>query len=508
MRLCRISIFLTILLLSLNLKGQQQDGSVFERRVSLNANNLPLSNILEQISWQTRVYFSYDASQVYGSKPHTIQVIEKSLYSVLHQLFNPEKFEFTELDNQVIISRKTADYNEETAIIPDSVVVKYFFLSGKIIDNKKNDPIPYASVSVFNKPIGTISNTDGDFLLKLHPDNIQDTLIISCMGFAQITKPAYELLDVDIIEMKPISIRIREVKVTSTSPEKLLSGIRENITKNYSSGHRLMTAFYREIVKQDEAYINVSEAIIEILKSPYVNTFRNDLVRIIKGRQSPDVQPFSWINFKLQGGPYTITQLDVIKTVETFIDEKYQELYKYNIKEVIRYNENPVYVLEFKPLSSDFFPNYEGVLYVHRETFAIVRADFHFNRSGLKQAESILIKRKPSRVKAKPSYVIYEVDYQNYNGKWHLKTARASVKIKIRSRKDRLNSEFHSVSELLITNIEPTDLKRFIRKEIFSQRDIFVEMIDEYDPSFWENYNIIKPDENLRNAFKNLSFNE
>ena len=508
MRLCRISIFLTILLLSLNLKGQQQDGSVFERRVSLNAENLPLGNILDQISWQTRVYFSYDASHVDAYKTYTIQVIEKSLYTVLRRLFNPEKFEFTEMDNQVIISRKSSALKNKTSVKPDTVAVKYFFLSGRILDQKKDEPIPYASISVFNKPLGTITNTDGDFLLKLHPDNIQDTLIISCMGYAQITRPAYELLDVDIIEMKPVSIRIREIKVTSTSPEKLLAEIRENMDQNYSSNQRLMTAFYRETVKQEDKYINVSEAVIEILKSPYVNTFRNDLVRIVKGRQSPDVQPFTWINFKLQGGPYTITQLDVVKTLETFIDEKYQEMYKYNIKDVIWYNEEPVYVLEFEPLNSNFFPRYDGEIYVHRETFAIVHADFRFNRSGLKQAEDILIKRKPSRVKAKPTYVRYMVDYQLYNGKWHLKTARASVQIKIRSRKDRINSEFLSISELLITNIEPTDLKRFIRQEVFSQRDIFVEMLDEYDPAFWENYNIIKPDEDLRNAFKNLSFNE
>lgn len=508
MRLCRISIIFTILLFSLISNGQQQDGSVLERRVSLNAENLPLSNILDQISWQSRVYFSYDASQVDGTEPHTIQVVQKSLYAVLRQLFDTKKFEFTELENQVVISRKDTENEHFEEIKTDTIPVKYFFLSGTIIEQKKEEPIPYASISVFNKPIGTITNADGEFLLKLHPDYIRDTLVVSCMGYEQIIMPAYELLDQDILVMNPMSIRIREVKVTSTTPEKLLNNIRENRSKNYSSQPRLLTAFYRETVQQDEKYINVSEAVIEILKSPYVNTFRNDLVRLVKGRQSPDFQPFTWLNFKLQGGPYTITKLDVVKTVETFIDEKYQELYKYNISDVIWYNDRPVYILEFQPITSEFYPNYVGELFVDRETFAIVHASFHFNRKGLKQAAGILIKRKPSRVKAKPTYVKYEVDYQLYQGKWHLKTARASVKIKIRSRKDKVNSEFHSVSDLLITNIESTDLKRFTRQEVFSQRDIFVEMIDSYDPAYWENYNIIKPDEDLRNAFNNLSLSE
>jgi hypothetical protein len=500
-----LNLLFAILFFSASLKGQEQDGSVFEKKVSLNAENLALNNILDQISWQIRVYFSYDASQIDGSREYTIQVVEKSLFSVLRELLNPNNYKFEELENQIIISKKNASTTIHTNINTDTIPVKYFFLSGKILEEKKENPIPYASVSIINKPIGTISNIDGDFLLKLHPNNINDTLIISSMGFAQITMPAFELLDTEIIIMKPVSIRIKEVKVTSTSPENLLSNIRENIRNNYSSETNLLTAFYRETLKQDEEYIDVSEAVIEILKSPYNISSRNDIVRITKGRQSPDVQPFTWMSFKLQGGPYTITKLDVVKTLETFINEEFEAAYKYQIKNMIWYNEYPVYVLQFQPINDTFFPSYVGEVYVHRETFAIVHANFSFNREGLKKATSVMIKRKPLRVKARPTFVNYEVDYQLYNGKWHLKTARASVKIKIRSRKDNTNSEFHSVSDLLITNIESTELKRFSRQEVFSQQDIFVEMIDNYDPSFWENYNIIQPEEDLQNAFTNFS---
>jgi hypothetical protein len=107
-------------------------------------------------------------------------------------------------------------------------------------------------------------------------------------------------------------------------------------------------------------------------------------------------------------------------------------------------------------------------------------------------------------VKAKPVFTSYEVNYQQYNDKWHLTNVKASVKFKVRSRNDKINSEYHSISDLLITDIQDTELRRFERDEsLFTQRDIFVEMINNYDPNFWENYNIIKPDEDLQNAFKN-----
>jgi len=494
-------ILLAILLLSTSIKAQQQNGSVFENRVTISQKNQPINSILDQISWQAGVFFSYDASILNSTQKYNIEASDKSLYTVLNQLFNPEEFKLIELENQVIISKIT-DLKLPVEIEVDSIPVKYFFLSGKIIDGKNEDPVKYASVSLINKPIGTITNTDGNFLLKIHPDFIRDTIIISCMGYAQIMMPAYKILDEDIIVMSPVSIRIKEVKVVATTPEKLLQNIRDHISENYSEDSKLMTAFYRETIKQDNDYINVSEAVIEILKAPYSSPSKSDLVRIIKGRRSPDVKPFQWLNFKLQGGPFTITKLDVVKTVESFIDKEYQNSYIYNISKVIRYNENPVYILEFKPVAEFNELGFVGEIYVHRETFAIVHVDFHFNKSGLKKAESVMIKKKPKGVKAKPIYTNYEVNYQQYLEKWHLANVKASVKFKVRSKNDKINSEYHSISDLLITDIHDTDLKKFDRDESFTQRDIFVEMINNYDPDFWENYNIIKPDEDLQNAFK------
>jgi len=497
-------ILFAILLLSTSLKAQQQNGSVFENRVTISQINQNINSILDQISWQAGVFFSYDASILNSTQKYSIEVTDKSLYTVLNQLFNGVDFKFTELENQVIISKKT-DEKLPDEIILDSIPVKYFFLSGKIVDDKKENPIKYASVSLVNKPIGTISNVDGNFLLKIHPDFIRDSIVISCMGYAQMMMPAYKILDEDVIVMTPVSIRIKEVKVTATTPERLLSHIRENLSLNYSDDSKLMTAFYRETIQQDNNYINVSEAVIEILKAPYSNALRNDLVRVIKGRRSPDVKPFQWLNFKLQGGPFTITRLDIVKTVESFIHVEYQNSYDYNISRVIWYNENPVYILEFKPVAEFNDLGFVGEIYVHRETFAIIHVNFRYNKSGLNNAESVMIKRKPKGVKAKPTYTNYEINYQQYLDKWHLANVKASVKFKVRSRNDKINSEYHSVSELLITDIQNTELKKFDRDESFTQRDIFVEMISNYDPDFWENYNIIKPDEDLQNAFKSTT---
>ncbi len=493
-------ILLAILLFLLPVAAQQQDGSVLERHVSINQKNQPLGSVLDQLSWQAEVFFSYDATIFNDEKTVSIKAENKSLFTVLNQLFSPEEFLISERQNQIIISkRRNSGITGQTE--NDTIPVKYFFLNGKVLGKKKRAPIKYATISVKDKPIGTISNFDGEFLLKIHPDNIYDTIIISCMGYEQLILPACKILDEDIFLMTPASIRIREVKVTATTPHELLKNIRNNISKNYTSDTKLLTAFYRETLKQDDKYINVSEAVLEILKAPYSST-RKDVIRLIKGRKSPDVQPFQWINLKMQGGPFSIVNLDIIKTTERFIDKDFEELYKYRISKVIWYNNIPVYVLEFNADSDLGFPLFTGKMYVDRETFAIVHAEFRLNKTSLREAKNTMIRKKPRDVKTKVSFVEYTVNYRKYEGKWHLATARASVKIKIKSKHDKINSEFHSVSDLLTTNIQSTELKRFNREESLSRRDFFVEMIGNYDEKFWENYNIIKPNEDLRNAFK------
>lgn len=188
------------------------------------------------------------------------------------------------------------------------------------------------------------------------------------MGYSRYYLQANHLLDQDIIAMDPVSIRLKEVNITSINPIRLLENIRKNLHNNYAEDTRLMEAFYRETVKQDDGYISISEAVTEILKAPS-HSSRMDLTRLVKGRQSPEVRSFKWLNFKLQDGPFTITKLDVVKTMESFLDKGKEHLYQYKLPKMVVYHDQPVYVLEFESVSSNDPEGFIGELYVHRETF-------------------------------------------------------------------------------------------------------------------------------------------
>src|SRR5687767_784448 len=66
-------------------------------------------------------------------------------------------------------------------------------VSGKILSKPGNRPIPYANIGIIGTPIGTISNTDGSFLIQIPKEYQNDTLIFYSLGFSQRAVPLLSL---------------------------------------------------------------------------------------------------------------------------------------------------------------------------------------------------------------------------------------------------------------------------------------------------------------------------
>jgi hypothetical protein len=190
--------------------------------------------------------------------------------------------------------------------------------------------------------------------------------------------------------------------------------------------------------------------------------------------------------------------------MDTFIDPDYRKFYKYEAQQVITYLDRPTYIINFTINEKVDFVSYEGKLFIDQESFALVHAEFSLTKQGKKLARRTLIKKKPRSFRVRPLDMNYQVTYKETDGKLHLSSAQTSVNFRVRSKYDKINSIFHSVSDLLITDHKKTELRRFDREETYAPKDIFSELIIDYDPDFWGQYNVIKPDENLQKAVERL----
>ncbi len=496
----RFLILFISFLLSSYLYGQQEGNLILQSEISIRLTDQPVSTVLDSISRQIGYYFSYDPVLVQANRKINVSFSKVSLEKILNAIFK-QQFVYKILKDQIIITKGSNFSGNEGALRnPED---DFLLLSGKVIDLDNNSPIPYASVSIWNRPVGTISNSDGEFDLKILDEQKDDTLIFSCVGYQKYFLPVRDFeFEKNSIYLRPVSIRIKEIKVKAIEAREIVRKMFLKIAVNYPDESFLMTSFYRETLRQDDKYMNVSEAVMDILKTSYVNDSRGDRTRFVKGRKNNQELLFKWVDFKIQGGPYYITLLDIVKTRETFLEPKFLNQYKYEIDEVIFYRDRPTYIITFKPVMKSDDSAYQGKLYIDRETLALVQANFELSKSGLKSARKLMIKKKPRGFKVRPEEVSYQVTYKLDHGKWFFNTARAHILFKVRSRNDKINSIYTSTSDLLITDYTKTDLKRFKRSETFHPGDIFTEIITDFDEKFWGQYNIIKPDEDLRKAIQ------
>lgn len=103
----------------------------------------------------------------------------------------------------------------------DSFAQKTFIsLRGKLIDNMSKEPIPYASIYVKGKSIGTTTNNEGRFLFHVPSIFSQDTLIISVIGYNLFMSSVILMREREnVLELKQGAMLLNEVTIRASKKE-------------------------------------------------------------------------------------------------------------------------------------------------------------------------------------------------------------------------------------------------------------------------------------------------
>src|SRR5208283_3793459 len=174
----------------------------------------------------------------------------------------------------------------------------FITLRGKVIDQTTSKPISFASVYLENSGIGTVTNNDGEFILKVPESAISNTVTIAFMGFKSLNFKVSDLKEEkNAIAMVPQVVEIQEVIVRTNDPQALITAALKNVPENYGNMPFLCTAFYRESIMQNRTYVGVAEAVLNIYKARYSNEYESDRIKVFKGRKSQDVKRMDTVIF-------------------------------------------------------------------------------------------------------------------------------------------------------------------------------------------------------------------
>jgi len=379
---------------------------------------------------------------------------------------------------------------------------------GKVIDAETGAPLVFAGVAVKESNVSTVTNLDGEFILKVaqgEGSNIE----FSFVGYKNKIVPMSEMKTNgtrNIIEMEQAVIPIKEIVIKPMMPDEILMETISRFGKNYPVIANEMTGFYRETIKKNRTYVSIGEAVVEIFKAPYENDLRYDAVRMYKGRKNNDVEKMDTVLFKLQGGPTTALQLDLVKNPESILTYEALEQYDLKLLNIVVIDDRNNYVIEFVQKGSVSMPMFIGKFYIDIETFAVAQVEFGFNLSDKEAAASMFIRKKPIGMQVVPELTSYLVRYRETDGKWYFNYSRAEVKFKVDWKKKLFNTNYTTMSELAVTDRTEEDVLKFAAKERIRTTDVFTEEVMAFaDPDFWGDYNVIEPDQSIESAIRKLS---
>src|SRR5450759_4176630 len=385
----------------------------------------------------------------------------------------------------------------------------FITIKGKVVDKENGNALVFATVAVKETNVAIVTNIDGEFTLKIGDNVTSKNLEISFLGYKNKTVPISDLKDngsKNVISLETAPIPIKEVIVKPLDPNLIVEKAIANIGKNYESVPNLMTAFYRETIRNNRTYLSIGEAVVEIFKAPYDNDVRFDGARIYKGRKSSDVEKMDTVLFKLQGGPVSVLQLDIAKNSESVLTRESMQYYNYSLSGVIEIDNKPHYVIDFVQKPSVDIPLFMGSLYIEMDSYAITEVEFGFNLSNKDEAASIFIRKKPLGMKVTPEIATYRTKYREQNGKWYFSYSRAEVKFKVDWNKKLFNTYYTTMSEIAVTDRTDQEVIKFANKDKIKYTDVFSEKVSSFtDTKYWGDYNVIEPDQTIESAIRRLA---
>jgi hypothetical protein len=401
----------------------------------------------------------------------------------------------------------TNGFVNNTAVAQQDQSVDYKTYKGKIIDSETKKPAIYASISIVGASIGTVSNKEGEFILKVKNNLNAKWIEISYIGYKKQKIAISELKpEGNVVKLVISTINVKDITVRPYDAKELLNLMMSKADENYSDKPNQMTAFYREAINKRGNCIYISEAIVDIYKGSYRNEFDNDLVKLYKGRRSSRVRAADTVMVKIQGGPSVSLLLDVVKNPYILFENDNIDKYEMKLSGMQVIDEKPIYVLEFTQKEKAMYPLYNGKLYINSETLALISAQFSLNLEDLNAATNVFLKRKPAGLKFVPLSTNYFVNYKEENGKFYFNYARYDLDFTCDWGKKLFKSKYNVMAEIAITNRDSLNVQKISFKDRMNKNDVFASKVSAFsDLQFWGDKNFIEPDKSIEEAITKYS---
>lgn len=382
-------------------------------------------------------------------------------------------------------------------------------VTGIVKDKESRKALANVNIAVQGSNVGTVTNADGVFSLKVSQEELSRGVVVSHLGYQNTLVSAEALTKSQkrlTIWLTPTVLTLEMVNVYGGDPLALVEQAIRRVPQNYAPNNHLFSAFYRETIQKRNRYIGISEAVADVYKTSYqTRDASRERVQILKGRRLESQKKSDTLAVKIAGGPNMPIYLDVAKNDEELLDVNMLHCYRFSMQLSMSIDDRMQYVVAFEPRVVLDYPLYTGLLYIDQQTLTLTRAEFQLDLSNKEKAVRHILRKKPAGLRFKLNEVSYLTTYRYQDGRAYLNYLRNFIRFKCDWKKRLFSSTFTTTTEMVMVDRTDHPEERIDSKDAFKQKDIFYDVVEEYwSEDFWKDYNIIEPTESLESAVKKL----
>ena len=365
-----------------------------------------------------------------------------------------------------------------------------------------------AYVSVTHQHIGTVTNEEGEFTIKLR--QTPEAVTFSYLGFQTKVLTASECKDLETkgkpVTLSPRSVVLSEVIVQGADAKNIVLKAIDKIEDNYPRQPNLLRGFYRETVQKRQRFISIAEGVVDVYKSAYHKYDWRDGVTILKGRRLLSQRSSDTLAVKLQGGPVLPVHLDVVKQRDILFSNEQIDNYAFRFGTSEKSGNRMQYVIEVRPNLVQSYALYKGRLYIDQETLAFTKIELELDMNDPDKVTSSILRKKPLGLRFTPKELSVSIDYKTDGGVTRINYIRNVIRFRCDWKRRLFKSNFTVVSEMVVTDRkEDEGIKPIKSRDTFNRKDNFYDKVIYFeDPEFWGSENIIEPTEDLLNGIEKI----
>ncbi len=442
-------------------------------------------------------------------------------------------------------------------------------LKSKVVDFYTYLPLENTSIYIENSTIGTISNTDGRFVLSVPQELENDTLVISSIGYKSFRILVSDFVNDEDVFLEEAIASLDEVLIIAetrpkTGNDVVLRAI-EELSENLPEQPFLQKGFLRHKERNKKEYKWLIESAITLYDSSYASGARDNLkINVDENRKSYDLRDVDSLfvyssylrstseNFKMKSKQLRRDTIKTAKLVEAIkwnderingldflfkgklnlirnsnesnalFGENILESHQFKIDTILVDNGRKLYKIEIKKGLDFVGLNTKGIfnegfeskgwIYIYWDTFAIKKIEYDLTAASEKQK-----KRSKSLLGTLNNHKLI-ISYMEYQGKmypnyYYYETPKL------------VNVGDRSSDKLYITEEEKKRLKEeqfyytvqeIIFTKIIQDPDLIKEELQKtwsddifiqrpYNKEFWKNYNILLESDEEEKLVKDLS---